>query len=153
MQTLLPPMPLVWDPALPSVFLAGTIDMGNSIDWQQSIGNIFNELGIIVLNPRRPQWNADWRQSIDNPPFREQVEWELEALERATFILYHFEPTSKSPITLMELGLHARSGKCVVHCPEGFWRKGNVDVVCHRYGAALVPSLEAAVDWIKARLK
>jgi hypothetical protein len=46
-------------------------------------------------------------------------------------------------ITLFELGLFARSGKLVVCCPDGFWRKGNVDVVCKRYGVETVGDLEA----------
>ena len=35
---------------------------------------------------------------------------------------------------MLELGLHARSGKVVLFCPEGFWRKGNVDLTAAAYG-------------------
>ena len=49
-------------------------------------------------------------------------------------------------ITLLELGLFARSGKLRVCCPEPFWRKGNVDVVCARYGVPLLPSLKGLID-------
>jgi hypothetical protein len=45
----------------------------------------------------------------------------------------YFSPETKSPISLLELGLYANSGKLVVYCPEGFWRKGNVDIVCEKY--------------------
>lgn len=152
MSILMPPSPLVWDETKPSVFLAGTIDMGNSIDWQAFIGNKLSDLGIIVLNPRRTDWNSAWEQSIENTQFREQVEWELNALEKATWIFFHFEAASKSPITLMELGLHARGGKCVVHCPKEFWRKGNIDVVCHRFAIPQVASLEEGLLFLKEKL-
>jgi hypothetical protein len=38
--------------------------------------------------------------------------------------------------------LFARSGKLLVCCPEGFWRKGNVEIVCARYGVPLVGELD-----------
>jgi len=37
--------------------------------------------------------------------------------------------------------LHAKSGKVIVHCPEGFWWKGNVDVVCKKYGIPQIRKL------------
>jgi hypothetical protein len=37
---------------------------------------------ILVLNPRREDWDSSWIQSIDNPQFREQVEWEIYALTK-----------------------------------------------------------------------
>lgn len=49
----------------------------------------------------------------------------------------YFAPTTRAPITLLELGLFAQSGRLVVCCPDGFWRKGNVEVVSARYGVPL----------------
>jgi hypothetical protein len=86
-----------------------------------------------MLNPRRDDWDASWRQAIDDPRFREQVEWELAGLEQADLVGMYFAPTTQSPITLLELGLTARSGRLIVCCPPGFWRRGNVEVVCARY--------------------
>ena len=90
---------------------------------------------MLLLNPRRTHWDAGLDQSIDNPPFKEQVVWELDALDRADMIIMFFAPETKSPITLLELGIHAAATpeKLVVCCPDGFWRKGNVDIVCERY--------------------
>lgn len=51
----------------------------------------------------------------------------------------YFDPSTKSPISLLELGiLTANPEKVLVCCPEGFWRKGNVDVVCQRYGIQMI---------------
>jgi hypothetical protein len=97
------------------------------------------------LNPRRPDWDASWRQSIDDPQFRAQVEWELDGLERADRIAMYFDPATRAPITLCELGLHARGGRVVVACPDGFWRRGNVQVVCARYRIPLVSDLDALI--------
>jgi hypothetical protein len=48
----------------------------------------------------------------------------------------------------LELGLHARDGKLIVLCPEGFWRKGNVDIVCEKYGVKQVESFEELIKAI-----
>ena len=73
----------------------------------------------------------------------------MDALEKADVILIYFDPKTKSPISLLELGLFAKSRKLVVCCPEGFWRKGNVDIVCDRFGIEQVEDLEEAIDLIK----
>lgn len=125
-----------------SVFLAGSIEMGVADNWQARVTKSLEGQEILVLNPRRDDWDSSWTQSIADPQFREQVEWELRALEDATHILMYFDPNTKSPISLLELGLHAKSGKLIVCCPEGFWRKGNVEIVCKRYGVPMVDSFD-----------
>ncbi|NJL15375.1 MAG: hypothetical protein HC913_21815 [Microscillaceae bacterium] len=133
MEILYPPTPFPAPLGRPSVFLAGSIAQGQAEEWQSAlIGQLHHWPGI-VLNPRRPNWNADWVQRIDHPDFRAQVEWELEGLEKADLIVMYLDPSTQSPISLLELGLMAHSQKMWVACPEGFWRKGNVDIVCHRY--------------------
>ena len=105
-----------------------------------------------ILNPRRDEWDASWEQSIDNPLFRGQVEWELEGLERASVVAMYFAPATQAPITLMELGLLARSGRLVVCCPHGFWRRGNIEVVCARYGVALKAGLPEMVQAVRSQI-
>ena len=131
-----------------SIFLGGTIDMGNSTDWQdetarfivKNTGGKYN-----IINPRRKDWDSSWEQKFENPQFYQQVNWELNALEQADIILIYFKAGSQSPISLLELGLYARSGKLSVVCEEGFWRKGNVDIVCDRYA---IPMFESIKDWV-----
>lgn len=130
------------------LFLAGSIEMGAAVNWQSVIAKAFKDSSVVILNPRRDDWDSSWIQSIKNNQFREQVEWELDAMEFADFILMYFDPATKSPISLLELGLFARSGKLVVCCPEGFWRKGNVDIVCNRYGAKQVDTLAGLISYI-----
>lgn len=118
-----------------SVFLAGSIEQGKAADWQTILTNKILAAGKAdyVFNPRRKKWDATWVQSINNPVFTEQVEWELLALDIAEVIYMYFAPETKSPISLLELGLYAHTGKMQVCCPDGFWRKGNVDIICKRF--------------------
>lgn len=132
-----------------AVFLAGSIDMGASLDWQQQLVRSLVSGPGTLLNPRRDHWEAGCTSDADNPVFREQVEWELTGMEAAGLIAFYFAPGSQAPVTLMELGVAARGGKAVVCCPQGFWRRGNVVVMCERYGVPMVESLEALAHAIR----
>lgn len=136
----------------PSVFLAGSIEMGKAEDWQTRVTNALSDLPVTVLNPRRDDWDSSWEQKKENAQFREQVEWELNALDRADVIAMYFDPATMSPISLLELGLHAQENTLIVCCPEGFWRKGNVDIVCERYGIVQVNTIEELIAEIRDRL-
>lgn len=146
------PQPFDDAPVAPSVFLAGSIEQGAAVDWQRSVIDALSDRDCVVFNPRRTVWNRDLRQSITEPEFAEQVRWELDALERATTVAMYIAPNTLAPISLLELGLFARAGKMLVACPEGFWRKGNVEVVCDRFGVSLLESLAELVDALRARL-
>ena len=135
-----------------SVFLAGSIEMGKAIDWQQEVIQSLATYPITILNPRRPDWDSSWVESIENPNFHEQVQWELEAQEQADYIIMYFAPTTKSPISLLELGLFAKTGKMIVCCPDGFWKKGNVDVVCQRYQIPQAKNLETLITMLIQQL-
>jgi len=133
-----------------TVFLAGSIDMGEAENWQEMVVRELSDIpNLTILNPRRDDWDNTWVQSINDRQFREQVEWEISAQEMADVIFMYFAPGSKAPITLLELGLFARSGKLIVCCPDSFWRKGNVEVVCHRFGIPLYGALEEAIECLK----
>jgi nucleoside 2-deoxyribosyltransferase-like protein len=124
----------------PALFLAGSIEMGTAHNWQEEISQRLTYQPGTILNPRRRNWDASWIQSIENPQFVAQVEWELQALTLADVIIMHFEPDAKAPVSLLELGLFHE--KMIVHCPEGFWRKGNVDIVCRWFEVPTVRTME-----------
>jgi len=134
-----------------TIFLAGSIEQGTAELWQDKVVRLLKDEDVIILNPRREDWDDSWKQSIDNNQFREQVEWELMGLELADKILMYFDQKTKSPITLLELGLFANSGKLIVICPEGFWRKGNVDIVCKKYRIEQAKTIEEAVQKLKQK--
>ncbi|WP_437779123.1 hypothetical protein [Sorangium sp. So ce1097] len=53
---------------------------------------------------------------------------------------------------MLELGLLGPSGKMHVVCPEGVWRKGNVDVVCERYAIPRHATLPAGLRAVRGAL-
>ena len=120
-----------------NLFIAGTIDVGNSINFQKSLVDELNLSDtvhpIMIYNPRR----EDWPDSNDNNEIEKQINWELYHLERADLIVMYILGDSKSPISLMELGLYARSGKLIVFCDPNFYRYDNVRLVCRRYNIPL----------------
>lgn len=134
-----------------TIFLAGTIDNGNSDDWQSQVAESLSDLDVTLLNPRRPNWDSTLKQSITNVKFREQVEWELSSLESSNYILMYFAASSKSPISLLELGLYADSKKMIIICPNGFWRKGNVEIVANKYNIPLFNDLDAGIIFLKTK--
>jgi hypothetical protein len=136
------------------VFLAGSIEMGKAEDWQAVIPKIFKDRdNLTFFNPRRDDWDSSWEQKESNPQFSEQVNWEMNKLDECNLIFMYFSPETKSPISLLELGLYAESGKMIVCCPDGFWRKGNVDIVCSRYNVPVYNTLESAIGRLRTELK
>jgi hypothetical protein len=133
------------------VFLAGTIDNGASVDWQDKAGTElsdgiialgFTEDEFIIVNPRRKDWNKDATE-ID---IVAQIVWEQNFLEKSDFILFNILKDSLSPVTLLELGLCLWSNKYpIVVCEPGFWRETNVNVTCIRNGVTPLPTLEVGI--------
>jgi hypothetical protein len=142
------PIPLVAN----SIFLAGSIEQDKAEPWQEYIIQRFDNINVTILNPRRKSWDNSWSEDISNPMFYEQVSWELEAQEKAAIIAMYFDPKTKSPISLLELGLFAHTGKLVVCCPSGFWKKGNVDIVCERYKIPMAENLDGLCEYLINRL-
>ena len=149
MNEVTPPTLPSSDAPRPWVFLAGSIEQGTAPDWQGRVRAALEDVTGTLLNPRRPDWDASWKQHKDDPLLRGQVEWELDLLSRADTIVMYFAPETKAPISLLELGLFASSRKLVVACPDGYWRKGNVDIVCERYGVPCVEGLDALIATLK----
>lgn len=124
------------------VFLAGTIDMGNSIDWQaKSEERLKEKGGFVIYNPRQKEWHPEREGEMDY-----QVNWELEHLEKADVIIMYFANGSQSPITLLELGLFAKSGKLKVVCTDKFYRYDNVRITCARYGVPINSTLNEVME-------
>jgi hypothetical protein len=147
------PEPLRIAPETRSVFLAGSIEQGAAVDWQRALITALAASPVTIFNPRRASWDPSWPQSAADPRFREQVEWELDALERADVIAMYLDPATRAPVSLLELGLFARTKRMVVCCPDGYWRKGNVEIVCERYGVDAVQTLDELARYVQARLR
>ncbi|PLB39307.1 uncharacterized protein BDW47DRAFT_124622 [Aspergillus candidus] len=138
---------------LKSVFLAGTTTKVDPTDWREALSASLADTPVTIYNPHRADWDSSWREDIDFAPYREQVEWELEKQDRADVVVLYFHPATQAPVSLLELGLCARvPGKTVVVCPEGYWKRGNVQVVCRRFGIELVDGVEGLREAVLRRL-
>jgi len=129
-----------------TIFLAGSIEMGKATEWQSKLIESLSDKKYIFYNPRRDDWDNTWEQNIKDKNFKKQVTWELKGLDLADYIVMYFDPKTKSPISLLELGLYAESKKLIVLCPEGFYRKGNIDIVCEKYKIKQVKTFEELTE-------
>lgn len=140
----------------PILFLAGSIEMGAAEKWQDRVVRTLTHRIGTILNPRRDDWDNTWKQTLDDKNFVQQVEWEQQGMRLAHRVFFYFSPDTKSPITLMELGLCVGrrigmpySAKVVVCCPERFWRKGNVEILCRNHGIPMFHNFDTAVEYLK----
>lgn len=132
-----------------SVFLAGSIEQGTADHWQRKVYERLSDAKMLFFNPRRELWNGSLEQSQNNAEFNYQVNWELDNIEKADIVFMYFDPDTYSPISLLEFGMLAKSGKMLVTCPTGFWRKGNVELMCTRFKIPLYHTLENGIGALR----
>lgn len=134
-----------------SIFLGGSIENGKAELWQDKLSSALIETfnNIVIFNPRRESWDANLSNTIENPIFEEQVSWEYEHLEKSDYILLYFQPGTLSPISLLELGLFAGKSNLIVCCPDGFWRKGNVDFICKKFNIPTINNYMDVLNYLK----
>jgi hypothetical protein len=132
-----------------SIFLAGAIDQGKAEDWQQKVTRALDNYDVLILNPRRDDWDASWEQSIDNPEFVEQVTWELDAQEACDMVIFVFTKDSKAPITFLEFGLYGPGKDSLVCAEEGFYRTGNLDIVAKRFNIPIYHNMDEMIEDLK----
>ena len=116
-----------------SIFLAGTIDNGSSNNWQKELveelvmrGNLPS---LTIYNPRRDDWPSDASAN----EVKRQIYWEAAKLDECDYIFMFLEDSSKSPISLLELGLYAESKKLHVFFTDNFYRCHNVEITCKKH--------------------
>ena len=127
-------------------FLAGSIEMGAAVDWQKEVIEKVKDLNVTILNPRRLDWDPTWKQGPNEQPFRDQVIWELLSIAKSDLVFFYFDPNTKSPISLLELGLCVGGGKkVIVCCPPTFYRYGNVKITCELTEVTVFDTLDEAV--------
>jgi hypothetical protein len=119
-----------------TVYLAGVVDRAVTEDWRDQITTALGKLrlsfDITVFNPKRNDWDEGWIPEMNNPQFSEQVNWELDALNISKWIIVYFKKNAQAPVSILEFGMYADSGRLLVCCEGGFWKKGNIDIICSR---------------------
>lgn len=143
-----PEWPNCTDPSATKIFLAGTIDMGQSEDWQKQVVKRLDKDPdkYYVFNPRRDDFDPKAEQKFEDPYFYQQVNWELTNLDNCDIILMCLLGTSKSPISLLELGLYATTDKVILYCEDEFYRRGNLQVVCTKYKIPVFSSMKELLE-------
>jgi hypothetical protein len=152
MKPQLPPDPLHDALPRPWLFLAGAIDQDRAERWQDVAITALQDKPGTVLNPRREAWDATWVQSLENPQFAAQVAWELDGLERADVIICWLPSAAQAPISLLEIGLHARGRRLLIGCEPGFHRAGNVHAVAQRFAVPVVETLGDLIALARTQL-
>jgi hypothetical protein len=138
----------------PSVIFFGAIDSSPG-NWTSELTEYLSSTPCIILNPRCDVWDSTWREDVNFRPFKEQVEWELDHADMADFLVFYFKPGNKTqPITLLELGMHAARypDRCSVCCLDGFYKKGNVEIVCQRLGVPCFANFDLFKEHLKDKL-
>jgi hypothetical protein len=141
--------PLTIEGKFKSIFLAGTIDDGNSIDWQSNLIDKILETEhsrseqLIIFNPRRKNWN---KNATDEEKYA-QINWEFVNLNKADLIILNFLSDSKSPISLLEMGLFADKKKLIIICPKEFYRYHNVSYIAQKYNLPFFNTIEEIYEY------
>ncbi len=122
-----------------SIFLAGAIDMGNAVNWQQDVClRLMGIDNLVIFNPRRESFTPD---TLD-----EQIQWELKYLNQVSKIFMWFPGNSYAPIALLETGLFAHSGRLIVGAEPEFYRRRNLEITLDMYGIHVHDNLSAMVQ-------
>ncbi len=136
-----------------SVFLAGTTSPTADRDWREVLIEALSHLPVTFFNPLRPDWDSSWREDVTFEPFREQVHWELDMQEHADVVVIYYGPNTVAPISLLEFGLCARSGKAIVACHRDYMKRGNVHIVSERLGLEFLDVEEDLAAAVERRLR
>lgn len=131
-----------------SIFLAGSIDNGFAQDWQKNAIQQLSNENVLLLNPRRSNWNSN----AGSDEVREQINWELDALDYVDMIIMYIAENSKAPISLLEMGLNAKESKILVSVHPSFYRRINVEEVCKRYNIPLYETLEELIEAVREKI-
>ena len=149
-------------------FLAGSIEMGTAGHWQEKVASALSDLDVVFLNPYRRDFDASQEQRASNKHFAEQVNWELDNIMSSNVMFFYFDPSTKAPITLAEFGMIVgitgvlapfsdvvgkKLFEVVIVCPDGYWKKGNVEVMCERVGFDVLNDFDSGVQRLREVLE
>ncbi|KAI5925084.1 hypothetical protein F4810DRAFT_708888 [Camillea tinctor] len=135
-----------------SVFLAGST---SGCDWRAPLIVALSGYPVTIYDPARPDWDGSWVEDGSFAPWREQVAWELEKQEAADLTVVYFGAGSLAPVSLLEFGLAAGRGRevvVVVVVEEGYAKRGNVKMVCERFGIVCLESGEGLGEVVVEKL-
>lgn len=127
------------------VFLAGSIDLKLKGNWRNKlidiVGNKVHFIDPTISN----------HDELDDNQMKKHINWELDALNLADKVFLNFLPDSKSPISLIELGLYVRTPKLIVVCPDEFYQSRYIKTLCEKYKVTIFNDFNQAIKYIKKK--
>ncbi len=125
------------------VFLAGSMCIDKEDNWRKNvIKNYANDFDFI--DPTNENHNL-----LNDSLMKKHINWELEGLELSDIIFMNLLPESKSPISMVELGLYARSNKLIICCPENFYQYRYINALAKKYNVTLFSELDKGIQYLK----
>jgi hypothetical protein len=132
-----------------SIFIAGGIS--NCSDWQMEFVKLLENEEIVLMNPRRKEYNFD-NTNIEE----EQISWEFNHLKKASGVSFWFPKETLCPITLYELGKESMKNKPLfIGIDPEYKRKKDVEIQTRliRPDVKIVYSVEELTKQIKNWIK
>ncbi|CAL2083375.1 nucleoside 2-deoxyribosyltransferase domain-containing protein [Tenacibaculum sp. 190524A02b] len=121
-------------------FLAGSIDYQSKTPWRKTIIEKSSKR-IHFFDPTNKN-----HHNLSDTEMKNQIEWELNTLELSDKIILNFLGYSKSPISLVEMGLYAQSGKLIIICPPEFYQNRYMYPLASKYNIPLFKNLCEFLD-------
>lgn len=146
--TILTPPSLFAANTGPKIFLAGSIDSGQALDWQSDVAAYIEtswvEVDITVYNPRRTE---EFLPEMEN----ETAAWSIAMLNMADYILLHLTGDGASPISTLELGIFINDQRLFLSIDDSYSRKELVEYHYNSFGVQnSYSSPNQCVDAIKS---
>ncbi|KAF2270342.1 hypothetical protein CC78DRAFT_451341, partial [Lojkania enalia] len=94
-----------------------------------------SDLSITIFDQRSSDWHQTQRLGNSHTSSKKYLSWKLACLEEADVIALYLQPVLISSSDMLELRIYSSSGKLVVCCPEGLWRRGDVEIVCQDFAS------------------
>ncbi|TYA78616.1 nucleoside 2-deoxyribosyltransferase domain-containing protein [Seonamhaeicola marinus] len=121
------------------VFLAGSIDLNLDGNWREQVINLIGDK-VHFIDP-----TISGHDAMNDLQMESHINWELDMLDLADKVFLNFLEESKSPISLVELGMYTRTSKLIVVCPNAFYKSRYIKTLCKKYKIPLFTTLDAAV--------
>jgi len=81
----------------------------------------------------------------------QQVNWELDYLEKVEYRVFYFAENTLSPVSLLEYGKFFDYENTYIAAHPNYNRIGNLQIFCHRHGIRLHQSVDDLVTIISPK--
>ena len=141
--------PDVYDAGPGSIFLGGSMTETN--DWREHFIEGFKSYDVSFLSPyRKNQPNiTDENLDLNDPAIIEHIKWVNNAIDDAWMVFLYFDPSTKSPLSLLDFADLCKNKKAIVCCPKDFWKSTIIKTVCIEFNVQFFEDLENYIEYLK----